>query len=278
MRKIGLFSVVLVVLLLSACGGTGQPAATDMPELSGRVSVAGSTTVQPLAEKLAEAFRAKYPKVQIDIQGGGSSVGVKSAGEGTADIGTVSREVKAEEMQQFPDLKVHTIALDGIAIVVNRNVSVAGLTKDQVRGIFAGQITNWKEVGGADAPILVVSREEGSGTRTAFEELVMGKDTPIAATALLQPSNGAVRTTVTTTPDSVGYLSFGYLDSSVTALTIEGVEPTTENVLNKNYPISRPLNMLTKGEPAGVVKAWLDWILGPDGQRVVADEHYIPVR
>jgi len=263
MRKIGLFSVVLVVLLLSACGGTGQPAATDMPELSGRVSVAGST---------------KHPKVQIDIQGGGSSVGVKSAGEGTADIGTVSREVKAEEMQQFPDLKVHTIALDGIAIVVNRNVSVAGLTKDQVRGIFAGQITNWKEVGGADAPILVVSREEGSGTRTAFEELVMGKDTPIAATALLQPSNGAVRTTVTTTPDSVGYLSFGYLDSSVTALTIEGVEPTTENVLNKNYPISRPLNMLTKGEPAGVVKAWLDWILGPDGQRVVADEHYIPVR
>jgi len=278
MRNRIVVTFVALSLLLAACGPSPNPtAAPTAAALSGTISVAGSTTVQPLAEELAEAFIAANPGVKIDIQGGGSSVGVKSAGQGTVDIGTASREIKDSELKEFPDLKIHTIAIDGIAIVAHPEVSVGDLTVEQVRDIFSGKITNWKELGGPDRAIVVVSREEGSGTRGAFEELVMGKDAVIVATAILQNSNGAVRTTVANTPDSIAYLSFGYLDNSVKTLKIAGVEATTANVLNKSYPISRPLNMLTKGEPQGVVKAWLDWILSPAGQAIVA-KHYIPVK
>jgi len=257
---------------------TSASAPTQAPA-GGSISVAGSTTVQPLAEKLAEAFKAQNPEVQIDVQGGGSSVGVKSAGEGMVDIGTASREVTDEEKQTYPDMRVFEIARDGIAVVVHPEVAVDGLTKDQVRDIFAGTITNWNEVGGPDKPIVVVSREEGSGTRAAFEEMVMGKDGPVIVdTAILQPSNGAVRTTVSTTPDSVGFLSLGYLDQSVKALKMDGVEATEANALSGAYPIVRPLNMLTKGEPTGVVKAWLDFILSAAGQAIVSEEGYIPVK
>ena len=260
----------------SAPNPAPTPAGTG---LSGEITEAGSTTVQPLAEKLAEAFSAQYPDVEITVQGGGSSVGVKSAGEGTVDVGAASREVKESELQEFPDLKVYTIARDGIAIVAHPDVPLDGLTKEQVKDIFAGEITNWNEVGGPDKPIVVVSREEGSGTRAAFEEMVMGKEgPPIVDTAILQPSNGAVRTTVSTTPDSIGFLSFGYLDESVKTLAIDGVEPTEANAASGAYPIVRPLNLLTKGEPSGVVKAWLDFILGEEGQQIVADEGYIPVK
>ena len=274
---------LLVLAMLATVVGC-QPTPTTAPTpaetgLSGEIAEAGSTTVQPLAEKLAEAFMAKHPEVQITIQGGGSSVGVKSAGEGTVDVGAASREVKESELQEFPDLVVHTIARDGIAIVAHPAVPLDGLTKEQVKDIFAGEITNWKDVGGPDRPIVVVSREEGSGTRAAFEEMVMGKKgPPIVDTAILQPSNGAVRTTVATTPDSIGYLSFGYLDESVKTLTIDGVEPTEANAASGDYPIVRPLNLLTKGEPAGVVEAWLDFILSDEGQQIVAGEGYIPVK
>ncbi len=289
MRNKIVVPLIVLGLLLAACGPTATPTSapvvppTQAPvaptaaTLSGSISVAGSTTVQPLAEELAEAFIAANPDVKIDVQGGGSSVGVKSAGQGTVDIGTASREIKDSEKAEYPNLKIFTIAIDGIAIVVHPDVTVEDLTVEQVRDIFSGKITNWKDVGGEDKPIIVVSREEGSGTRGAFEELVMGKDNPIVDTAILQNSNGAVRTTVSTTPDAIAYLSFGYLDATVKALKIAGVEATTANVLGGSYPISRPLNMLTKGDPQGVVKAWLDWILGPDGQAIVA-KHYIPVK
>jgi phosphate transport system substrate-binding protein len=250
------------------------------PEPAGEnISVAGSTTVQPVAEALAEVFTAQNPDVQIDVQGGGSSVGVKSAGEGTVDIGAASREVKESELADFPNLVIHTIARDGIAIVVNPDVVVDGLTTDEVRGIFAGEVTNWSEVGGPDAAITVISREEGSGTRGAFEEMVMGKDGPaIVDTALLFPSNGAVRTAVSTTPDSIAFLSFGYLDESVKALAVDGVEATVENALSGEYPVVRPLNMLTDGEPGGMVKEFLDFVLSDEGQALVVEEGYIAVR
>jgi phosphate transport system substrate-binding protein len=299
MFKNNRLSLVLTGLLVLAmlatavgCQATPTAAPTETPttsapnpeptsastELSGEITEAGSTTVQPLAEKLAEAFSAKHPKVQITVQGGGSSVGVKSAGQGTVDVGAASREIKDSEKQEYPDLKIFTIARDGIAIVVYPDVPVNGLTKEQVRNIFAGEITNWKDVGGPDKPIVVVSREEGSGTRAAFEEMVMGKEgPPIVDTAILQPSNGALRTTVSTTPDSIGFLSFGYLDESVKAIAVDEVEATAENAASGAYPVVRPLNMLTNGEPGGVVNAWLDFILSDEGQQVVAEE-YIPVK
>jgi phosphate transport system substrate-binding protein len=275
MRYVVSVSLLLAVSLLAACGGGGAPSGG---ELSGEITVAGSTTVQPLAEVLGEAFMASHPQVGVTVQGGGSSVGVKSAGEGTVDVGMASRAIKESELQEFPDLQIHTIARDGIAIVAHPDVPVDELTTDNVSEIFAGEITNWSEVGGPDTPIVVVSREEGSGTRGAFEEMVMGDEAVIVDTAILQPSNGAVRTTVSTTPDSIAYLSFGYLDDSVKTVAIDGVEATEANAASGTYPIVRPLNMLTKGEPGELAAAWLDFILSAEGQELVTGEGYIAVQ
>jgi len=245
-------------------------------DLSGELQMAGSSTVQPLAQALAEAFMEKYPDVQIDVQGGGSSVGVKSAAEGTTPIGNASRALKDSEMEEYPDLIAHTIARDGIAIAVHPDVPVDGVSKDEVRQVFAGEITNWSELGGPDENIIVVSREEGSGTRGAFEDMVMDESL-IVDTALLQPSNGAVKTTVASTPFSMGFLSFGYLDDSVKALAVDGVDATVENAMSDDYPVVRPLNMVTKGEPTGLAKAYLDFIMSDAGQEIVAED-YIPVK
>ena len=293
MRRILFVTLVIAALLLSACGSTPEPTqapaaqSTQAPDptaaptgLSGKLSLAGSTTVQPLAEVLAEAFMEMHPDVVIEVQGGGSSVGVTSAGEGTVDIGMASRAVKDSEFETFPELQVFTIARDGIAIVTNPGIELPSLSIDQVASIFAGEITNFSEVGGPDAPITVVSREEGSGTRAAFEELVMeagDEEKLISENALLQQSNGQVRTTVSTTPNTIGYLSFGFLDDSTAPVPIDGVEPTVDNVKNDSYPIARPLNMMTKGAPGELAQAFLDYILSDAGQEIVAED-YISVK
>ena len=273
-------SLLIIAALISACGGTSTPGApvTDHTADNTTISVSGSTTVQPLDEKLAEAFMTENTGIRIDVQGGGSSVGVKAAGQGTSDIGMASREIKESELAEFPKLNVVVIARDGIAIVANADVTVSDLTVEQVRDIFSGKITNWKDLGGEDQNIIVVSREEGSGTRGAFEELVMGKDALITASAILQPSNGSIRTTVSTTPYSIGYMSFGYLDDTIKAISIGGIAPTEPNAADGSYPIVRPLNMLTNGEPTGAVKAFLDFILSDAGQKLVVEDGYIPVK
>ena len=255
---------VIVPLVFSGCTGSGQQTITE----------AGSTTVQPLAEKCAQAFMSENPNVSITIQGGGSSVGVKSADDGTVDIGAASREIKDSE----PPLVKHLLAKDGIAIACNPSNSVTGLTKEQVKEIYAGNITRWSDVGGPDEDIHVVAREEGSGTRAAFEEMVMGEDTLITQTAILQPSNGALRTTVSSDPMAIGFLSFGYLDGSVKSLSVDGVEGTKVNALNGTYPIVRPLYFLTKEQPTGIVKEYIDFCLGPEGQKIAEEEGYIPVK
>ena len=285
MRRLSI-ALLLVAVLAAGCAQAtpaeptaAQPAASGQAaSLSGSISLAGSTTVQPLAEKLSEAFGTQYPQVKIDVQGGGSSVGVKSAGQGTVDVGMASREVKDSEMAEFADLIVHRIAVDGVAIVANSGVAINGLTSEQVQAIFAGEITSWSEVGGPDAPFTVVAREEGSGTRDFFQEHFMGADKAIVDTAILQPSNGALRTTVGTTPNSIGFLSFGYLDGSVKALDIDGVAATEANIRNETYSAWRYLNLLTRGEPSGLVKAWLDYIASPEGQDVVVSQGYLKLK
>jgi phosphate transport system substrate-binding protein len=290
-KKISLIlaGLVIVTLLATVIGcqqATPEPmeepeeAPTEAPveeeeEAGGQLQLAGSSTVQPVAQALAEVFMAQNPGVEIDVQGGGSSVGVKSAAEGTTPIGNASRALKDSEMEEYPDLIAHTIARDGIAIAVHPDVPVDGVGKDEVRQVFAGEITNWNELGGPDEPIVVVSREEGSGTRGAFEDMVMDESL-IVDTALLQPSNGAVKTTVASTPFSMGFLSFGYLDDSVKALAVDGVEATVANALSGEYPVVRPLNMITNGEPTGLAKDFLDFIFSDEGQAIVAED-YIPV-
>ncbi len=260
----------------------GEPEQDDSPDmgsgLSGQIQIAGSTTVQPLSEKLALAFMEINPNLVIEVQGGGSSVGVTAAGEGTVNIGQVSREIKTSEFETFPNLQVFTIAYDGIAIVTHPDLQLPSITLEEAKRIFGGEITNYAEVGGPDEEIIVVSREEGSGTRAAFDELVLESSEPemeMVETALLQQSNGQVRTTVSTTPNAIGYLSFGFLDESVNLVNINGFEPTVENVLAGNYPVFRPLNLTTLGNPDELSQAFLDFALSDAGQAIVSDD-YIP--
>lgn len=267
------FAVLLVFAsLLPSCASATPSASSTGSTLSGTITEAGSTTVQPLAEKLAGAFTKNNPKVTITVQGGGTSVGIKSAADGTVDIGAASRELLPNE----PQLVKFTLARDGIAIIVNPKNAVSGLTKLQVKDIFSGKITNWRDVGGADAGINVAAREEGSGTRTAFEELVMGTDR-IANKAVLQPSNGALRQVVSGDPQAISFVSLGAIDGSVKALPIDGIAPTEANAASGAYPVVRPLYFLTKTTPTGLVKTFIDFCLGPDGQNIVRAEGYVPV-
>ena len=253
---------------------TAKPSATPtVSQLSGTVTESGSTTVQPLAELFAEEFMAKNPNVKVVIQGGGSGVGIKAANDGTVDIGAASRELTAAD----PALVKHILARDGIAIIVNPQNTVTNLTKAQVKDIFSGKITNWKDVGGADKTINVAAREEGSGTRTAFDEMVLGKDTRMSERAILQSSNGALSQVVKGDVNAVGFISFGYLDASLKAVSIDGVAATEANAKSGTYPIVRPLYFLTKAEPAGVVKAFLDYCKGPEAQAIVTKEGYVSV-
>lgn len=278
--KLAAISGLALMVLFSACGEAGETPAADgngEPQAETvEISVVGSTTVQPLAELFSEAYEAVDPNVRITVSGGGSSVGVKSASEQTADVGMASREIKDSEIEECPEIVIHTVAYDGIAIVTGHDVDVDGITMEEAMGVFSGEITDWSEVGGTPGPITVVSREEGSGTRAAFEELVLG-DALMSENAILQPSNGAVRTTAASTPGTIAYISFGYLDDSTKPLMVNGSLPTSEAVEAGEYPVFRPLNMVTYGEPQGAVADWFEFIKGEDGQAIVVAEGYLAI-
>ncbi|HJH27548.1 MAG TPA: hypothetical protein C5S37_12495 [Methanophagales archaeon] len=251
-------------------------AAPTPAELSGELTIAGSTTVLPINQECARLLMENNPALRISISGGGSGHGVKSVGAGEIDIGAASRDVKSEEMETYPDLKPVGIGKDSVAIVVHPSNGVSELTMEQASKIFSGEITNWKEVGGADEAIRVITREEGSGTREVFEKFVMKpSEKEIAGKASVKPSNGEVRATVSGDKKSIGYVSLGYVDPSVKALKIDGVEATVENVLADKYPIVRTLYLITKGEPDELEKAFIDFVLSEEGQNVVEDMGYI---
>jgi len=258
------FVFIVLFIMSSACRRAGDASST--------LTIAGSTSVQPFAEKLAETYMASHPGLAINVQGGGSTAGVRAAETGAAQIGMSSRHLKDSEQA----LHQVTIALDGIAIIVNAANPVAGLSRADVAAIFAGEVPRWNTVGGPDRPIHFVTREEGSGTRGAFEEMVMGK-MEIAPRALVQDSNGAVREIVASDPDALGYISLGLVDRRVRALGVDGVLPTHETILAKSYAVVRPFLFLTREEPAGSTRAFIDYVLGPEGQRLLGLEGLIPV-
>ena len=275
MKKIGisklrLFMAFLLLLFALGCNNSTHTVSTASG-LSGTVTEAGSTTVQPLAEKLAQTFETVNPEISIEIQGGGSSVGVRSASDGVVDIGAISRELQPNE----PALVTTLIALDGVAVVVNPANPVSNLTIEQLRDIYVGTITNWKQVGGKDSMIIIVSREDGSGTRTAFEENIMD-ETLITNTAIFMPANGIIKTTVTQAENAIGYISFGYVDSTVKLLAIDDILCSSDNILYGTYPISRNLYFVTRESPAGLVKSFIDFIISPEGQEVVAQQGFVP--
>lgn len=240
-------------------------------KLSGTVLISGSTSVQPLAETLAQDFMKKNPGVTITITGGGSGVGIKDVAEGKVNIGNSSRDLKSSDPQ---GLKWNLVAWDGLIVIVNSKNSVKNLTKDQISKIFAGEITNWKDVGGkTNAPINVYQRAVPSGTLDFFLEHFMGK-TPIVGTAKQFASNSLLMAAAAKDPNAIGFCSMGSL-KGVKAVQIDGVDANVKNIVAGKYPYYRPLLMLTKGEPTGAAKEFIKYCQSPAGQKLVAKGYIV---
>lgn len=237
----------------------------------------GSTTILPIAEVAAEDFQKANPGKRVLVAGVGSSAGIESVSSGTSDIGTSSRELTPDEKKTL-GLVDTPIALDAIAVIVSPSNPVTALTKAQVSDIFQGRITNWKELGGPDLTIGLVNRDEASGTRDAFSKIVLGgKD--FDPTAAVLPGTGQVRSVVAQSPSAIGYISLGFVDSTVKALSVDGIAPNEKTVADGSYPISRVLHFFTKGQPKGLTKAFIDFVLSTKIQEeVVRDAGFLPIK
>ena len=255
---------LLPLLLILSCVGCQRSRAG--------ITVAGSTSVEPFAELLAEEYMSRHSDSHIYVQGGGSTAGIEAAITGAANIGMSSRNLAdAEKM-----LYAVTIAKDAIAVIVHPSSPIDNLPLDKIREVFAGKIANWKELGGPNHPIDIVTREEGSGTRESFQKFVMG-NVDISLGALVQDSNGAVRQVISSDPNAVGYISLGLVNEQVKALRISGVEPNLNNVYNGKYTLVRPFLFVFSGEPAGEAKSFLEFVLSPQAQKLLLKEGLVPV-
>ncbi|MDR1769089.1 MAG: phosphate ABC transporter substrate-binding protein [Hungatella sp.] len=265
LRRIkGSASVVILTLsmgVLTGCSQASGPATI----------VAGSTSVQPYAEILAEEYMALNPDAVIDIQGGGSSAGITATKTHSADIGMSSRSLNDEEK----NLWNVEIAKDGLVLIVNPKNPIQDLTSDQIRDIYAATITDWSQLGGSKSKINIIAREEGSGTRSAFAELLMGEK-EITPKAIVQDSNGAVRQLVADDPNAIGFISLGLVTDEVKALHLDGIEATRENIMNGSYRLSRQFLFVTDGEPTGLNREFIDFTLSSEGQRLLSNEGLIP--
>ena len=247
------------------------------------VALGGSTTVEPIAVSAIEAFEAQNPTYRLSYEGQGSSVGVKGALDGVYVLGGASRELKAAEEEA--GAVATPIALDGIAVVVNNNVNIDSLSRLEIAQIYTGEITNWSQIGGPDKAIIVINRDEASGTRVAFHELViapeLGKEKEFYKDTIVVESNGDMVTKAGATPDSIGFCGFGYISKAVSAgaktLLIDGVEPTVGSVLSGEYSVSRKLNIISKGkvEAGSIAEKFLNFLLSDEGQAIVEDEGFI---
>jgi len=245
--------------------------------LSGKIDIAGGTAHIPVMEDAAKNIMSKYPQINITVAGGGSGVGIQKVGEGLVDIGNAGRAVSDKELAQYPKLVSFPFAVDGVAPVVNPANKVSGLTSAQIQDIFAGKITNWRAVGGVDAEIHLYNRDEASGTREVFWGKCLKKG-PVVESANIVPSNGAMKVAVSQDPQALGYISIGHVDDTVKAIKLDGVAPTQQNAVNGSYAVVRKLYMNTNGEPKPLIKAFIDYILGPDGAAIVGSHGYIPTK
>ncbi|MBN1625917.1 MAG: phosphate ABC transporter substrate-binding protein [Deltaproteobacteria bacterium] len=267
--KIRLLILLLIFgLFCLSCGRGGAGAGKDQHT----VTIAGSTSVMPFTEKLAEYFMLENPDYIVEVQGGGSTAGVQACMNYTVDIGMSSRHLKDNE-KALTDV---TICNDGIAIVVNPGNPLDTLTIEQIRGIFNGRIKNWKDLGWIDREIDAVSREEGSGTRGSFEDLIMNK-LEIDDGIMVQDSNGSVKEVIATDPYAIGYISLGLLDGRVKGLAVNGVSPTMENIKSGDYEIVRPFLYLTNGEPDECARTFIDFVLSMEGQTILQKEGLIDI-
>jgi len=274
---------------LAGCAAEEEPVASEpgsetadpTAELEGTINVQGSDTLLNVSTAWSESFMDANPGVEISVQGGGSGTGIAAIINGTVDFANASRQIKDEELTEAEgkgmSIVEHEVAIDGIAVVVNPANSVEELSLDDLGKIFRGEITNWKDVGGKDAEIVLLSRDSSSGTYEYFKEEVVGEDAEYAASAKLLPSNQAIADEVGANEAGIGYIGLGYLTDDVKVVAIDGVKASIESAADGSYPISRFLYMYSNGEPTGVMAAYLEWILGAEGQQLVADEGFVPL-
>lgn len=283
-----------MVLSMTACGSNagntdGQDTAADTSagdtanavqdsgNTEGTVVITGSTSVEKIVNEMKSEFEALNPGITIQYTGNGSSAGIKDTISGSNNIGASSRELTDEEKAE--GLTETQFAYDGIAIAVHPSNEVKDITVEQLQKIYSGEITNWKELGGKDAEIYVVSREESSGTRSAFEELIKLEETDgLTSKAAVSEGNGPVQIAVAGNENAIGYVSFAYIDDTVKQLTVDGVEGTVDNVKNNTYPLSRPFLFVSKDDQVGEAgKKFLEFALSADGQACVEKDNAIRV-
>lgn len=285
-KAIAIALSVAALLTMTACGSTSEPAATTAAattaateaaaeqtteaskSVSGTVSLAGSTSMQKLCEAMIESFSEEYPDITVTAEYTGSGAGLEAVAAGKTDIGNSSRALKDSE--KAAGVEENIVAIDGIAVIANKAGKVLDLTTEQLSDIYTGKITNWKDLGGDDEAIVVIGREAGSGTRGAFEELLKIEDQCAYAQEL--DSTGGVLAKVAATPGSIGYVSLDVVDDTVTALSLNGVAPTEENIVAGSYTLSRPFVMATKGTvdaQSDAVKTWFSYVESDAGKAVI---------
>lgn len=278
-----LVAVLAIGSILAFSGCLGEDG-SSAPQKAAAVKVAGSTTVMPLVEASAEEFNRIQDGVRVSVSGGGTGVGIKNVAEGLADIAMSSRDVKPEEIASYGDLFVEfLVAYDAIAVVVSDPIyeaEITDLSREEVRAIYSGEVANWKDLGGPDEKIYVVAREVGSGTRDTFNGMVMGREeaeTPGVTT--YHGSNAEVKTAVTRSDKAIGYVGMNYLEGGAfRAVAFQGVEAREETIKGGSYPLSRALHLYTFGEPSPGARAFIDFILSEEGQEIVAESGFVPVR
>ncbi len=276
-KLMALVSAVVMTVAMVACGSEAGNAGVTSQNINGKVSMAGSTSMEKLVKALQETFAEVQPDINVTAEFVGSSAGIEQVLAGTVNIGNSSRSLKDAEKQAGAVENI--VAIDGIAVVVDTTNAVADLTKDELIAIYTGTVKNWSELGGANTPIVVIGREAGSGTRGAFEEILDIEEA--CAHALELDNTGTVMAKVSATPGAIGYVSLDVINDTVKAVSLEGVEPTADNIKAGNYFLSRPFVMTTKGtieEQDEAVKAFFEYIFSEEGQSVVEQVGLISVK
>jgi phosphate transport system substrate-binding protein len=275
-KQVGLVWILTTAMVLGMATWGWSAALDAFNNQTGTIRISGGTAHIPVMKAAAERIMRNHPDIHISIAGGGSGVGIKQVGEGLVDIGNSGRTPSDAEVRKY-DLKMFKWALDGVGVVVNPQNPVRALTTAQLKEVFAGNITNWKQLGGSDKGIDLYTRDEASGTREVFWKKALGKG-DISSRANVVPSNGAMKTAIANDPLGIGFISVGHIDATVTPVALDGVAPTLDTVRQGTYKVARGLYSNTKGDPTGLVRKFIDYLLSPEGQQLAAQKGFIGVR
>ena len=273
------FAIYLAGIFVFMMTGSSFAVAGDLDRfegVKGTLRIAGGTAHIPVMKEAAKRIMVANRDIKITIAGGGSGVGIKQVGEGLIDIGNSGRKATDDEVKRY-SLKMHKFAIDGIAVVVNPKNPVLKMKKSELIDIFSGRISNWKALGFKDRGINVYTRDASSGTRKVFWKKALNKG-EITKSANFVKSHGAMKSAINVDPYGIGYISIGYLEDAVAPVSLDDASPTLENVLKDDYKIARGLYMNTKGEPSGLTRLFIDYIMSKEGQKIVEDKGYIAVR